>query len=271
MPGRSSLVLTSGRVGETYNIGGRSERTNLQVVKAICALVDELRPRPDRPRARSDQLRAPTGRATTGATPSIRPRSSASSAGAAGDVRDRPAQDRALVPRQPAWWQPLRDGVYRRRAAGTAGCADARVNFRRRRARPGGAGAGRRLRAARPTSSACRPREPADVTDRGARWSAPCRDPSRVWSSTPRPTRRSTRPRTSPRPAQRVNRDGAGKLGAAAARGRCPLIHVSTDYVFDGRKTAPYVRERPGRAARRLWRHQAGRRARRSVAPAAHP
>jgi dTDP-glucose 4,6-dehydratase len=38
------LVLQSGRLGETYNIGGRCERTNLQVVRALCAAVDELRP-----------------------------------------------------------------------------------------------------------------------------------------------------------------------------------------------------------------------------------
>ncbi|TXL66342.1 dTDP-glucose 4,6-dehydratase [Zeimonas arvi] len=37
-------VLVRGRPGETYNIGGRSERTNLQVVRAVCALLDELHP-----------------------------------------------------------------------------------------------------------------------------------------------------------------------------------------------------------------------------------
>jgi dTDP-glucose 4,6-dehydratase len=35
-------VLAKGRVGETYNIGGNAERTNLQVVQGICALVDRL-------------------------------------------------------------------------------------------------------------------------------------------------------------------------------------------------------------------------------------
>jgi dTDP-4-dehydrorhamnose reductase len=40
--------------------------------------------------------------------------------------------------------------------------------------------------------------------------------------------------------AMAVNRDGAGALAAAAARLRVPFIHVSTDYVFDGRKEAPY-------------------------------
>jgi dTDP-glucose 4,6-dehydratase len=37
-------VLERGRVGETYNIGGNSERANINVVEAICDLVDEMRP-----------------------------------------------------------------------------------------------------------------------------------------------------------------------------------------------------------------------------------
>jgi dTDP-glucose 4,6-dehydratase len=39
-------VLDNGCVGETYHIGGNSERTNLEVVTAICELVDEMRPGP---------------------------------------------------------------------------------------------------------------------------------------------------------------------------------------------------------------------------------
>lgn len=39
-----ALVLQRGRVGASYNIGGRAERTNVQVVKSICAALDELRP-----------------------------------------------------------------------------------------------------------------------------------------------------------------------------------------------------------------------------------
>ena len=41
-------VLERGKVGETYNIGGNSERTNIDVVTTICDLVDELRPDPSR-------------------------------------------------------------------------------------------------------------------------------------------------------------------------------------------------------------------------------
>jgi dTDP-glucose 4,6-dehydratase len=38
-------VVTAGTVGETYNIGGHNEQTNLHVVESICALLDELAPR----------------------------------------------------------------------------------------------------------------------------------------------------------------------------------------------------------------------------------
>jgi dTDP-glucose 4,6-dehydratase len=37
-------VLKRGRVGETYNIGGNAEKTNLEVVNTICAILDDLRP-----------------------------------------------------------------------------------------------------------------------------------------------------------------------------------------------------------------------------------
>jgi dTDP-glucose 4,6-dehydratase len=37
-------VVTKGVVGETYNIGGESERKNIEVVRAICKILDELKP-----------------------------------------------------------------------------------------------------------------------------------------------------------------------------------------------------------------------------------
>lgn len=40
-------VLEAGRLGETYNIGGSSEKTNLDVAKKLCAVLDELQPRQD--------------------------------------------------------------------------------------------------------------------------------------------------------------------------------------------------------------------------------
>ena len=40
-------VLTRGRLGESYNVGGRNEWTNLRIVEFICDLVDEAAPHPD--------------------------------------------------------------------------------------------------------------------------------------------------------------------------------------------------------------------------------
>lgn len=37
-------VLAGGRPGQTYNVGGRCEKTNMDVIRTLCALLDELRP-----------------------------------------------------------------------------------------------------------------------------------------------------------------------------------------------------------------------------------
>ena len=41
------LIYHRGKAGETYNIGGRNERTNLQIVDTICNILDDQRPRTD--------------------------------------------------------------------------------------------------------------------------------------------------------------------------------------------------------------------------------
>ena len=56
------LVLEKGRLGETYNIGGWNEKTNLEVVHAICAILDELHPQ-GKPARAPDYLRAGPPRA----------------------------------------------------------------------------------------------------------------------------------------------------------------------------------------------------------------
>lgn len=42
-----ATVLKKGRLGETYNIGGNEEKTNLEVVNCVCSILDRLRPRED--------------------------------------------------------------------------------------------------------------------------------------------------------------------------------------------------------------------------------
>src|SRR5262249_37039342 len=48
-----------------------------------------------------------------------------------------------------------------------------------------------------------------------------------------------------PEIAAKINKAGAGTVAAAAKALRAPIIHLSTDYVFDGAKTSAYVEEDP--------------------------
>jgi dTDP-glucose 4,6-dehydratase len=41
------LVFHQGKSAETYNVGGRNEKTNLEVVGTICSILDEVKPRQD--------------------------------------------------------------------------------------------------------------------------------------------------------------------------------------------------------------------------------
>ena len=51
-------VVRAGVVGQTYNVGGRSEMRNIEVVQAICDSLDEIKPRAQRLLSRADHLRA---------------------------------------------------------------------------------------------------------------------------------------------------------------------------------------------------------------------
>jgi dTDP-4-dehydrorhamnose reductase len=53
------------------------------------------------------------------------------------------------------------------------------------------------------------------------------------------------RAESEPGPAFSINRDGPAVLARICRARRVPLIHVSTDYVFDGTKPAPYTEEDP--------------------------
>ena len=56
------LIAEQGRVGESYNVGGHNERTNIDVARKICALVDEFAPDPTRlARAAHHICRRPAG------------------------------------------------------------------------------------------------------------------------------------------------------------------------------------------------------------------
>jgi dTDP-glucose 4,6-dehydratase len=88
------LALRKGRPGGKYNIGGGNERTNLQVVDRLCAVLDELLPAPG--------------------NPALRARGLASYSGLKTFVKDRPGHDRryaidAGLIRAELGWQPRHD------------------------------------------------------------------------------------------------------------------------------------------------------------------
>ena len=95
-------VLARGRPGETYNVGGRSEQRNIDVVNTLCALLDALASRLSRHSAREAD-RVCEG--SPGPRPPLCHRllEDRGRAGleAAGELRERTAQDGAVVPRQP--------------------------------------------------------------------------------------------------------------------------------------------------------------------------
>ena len=107
-------VVMQGTIGHTYCIGGNCERTNLQVVEAICALMDELAPNskigprrtlvtfvPDRP---GHDLRYAIDASKIGADLGWKPCETFESG-------LRKTVEWYLANR--SWWERIRNGVYR--------------------------------------------------------------------------------------------------------------------------------------------------------------
>jgi dTDP-glucose 4,6-dehydratase len=107
-------VLERGRVGGTYNIGGNAERTNLEVVEALCDLLDELRPRPHGVSHRAqitfvDDRRGHDRRYAIDAG-RIRRELGWKPAESFGSGLRRTVQ---WYLENEAWWRPIRSGIYR--------------------------------------------------------------------------------------------------------------------------------------------------------------
>jgi dTDP-glucose 4,6-dehydratase len=112
-------VVERGRVGESYNIGGRAERRNLEVVEAICDLVDELAPRPG---ARRELIRFVVDR------PGHDARYAIDASKIERELGWTPRRDFAGGLRETvrwyldneAWWKDIRSGAYRGERLGVA-------------------------------------------------------------------------------------------------------------------------------------------------------
>ena len=97
-------VLTCGRPGETYNIGGRTERKNIEIVGLICSELDRLRPKPGGGTYRDQIVHVKDRAATTAATPSTPTRSRPSWVGR------RASRSRPVSARRSSGSRPIRLG-----------------------------------------------------------------------------------------------------------------------------------------------------------------
>ena len=247
---RCSPWSVRGTVGETYCIGGRSERTNLDVVKAICALLDELAPSKAIGR-REALITFVTDRPGHDLRYAIDPDADLQRAwlAAARDLRDRLAQDGGMVsgqsrvvaadPRRRLW----------RRAPGGSGVI---LVF-------GGNGQlGQELTraaAARGIAMHALSHAEADIADGGAVAAALARWKPELVVNAAAYTKVDLA-ETNIEEARRGNEIGPAVLAGACAAAGIPMVHVSTDYVFDGSKADALSGERSGSSDQRLWPQQ---------------
>ncbi|WP_317056209.1 dTDP-glucose 4,6-dehydratase [Roseovarius rhodophyticola] len=115
------LVLEKGKLGRSYNIGGENERTNLELVKTLCSILDDLRPRSDG-KLYADQIEFVTDRPGHDARYAIDPSRIRDELGWRPSVTVEEGLRKTVkwYLDNEAWWQALlnRDGVGKRLGTG---------------------------------------------------------------------------------------------------------------------------------------------------------
>jgi dTDP-glucose 4,6-dehydratase len=106
-------ILAWGLPGESYNIGGRAERTNLEVASSICAALDAIRPRPDG-RSHRTRITFVTDRPGHDFRYAIDPTKIMSETGwsAVETFETGLAKTISWYLENESWWRPLRRSVY---------------------------------------------------------------------------------------------------------------------------------------------------------------
>lgn len=105
------LIASQGRLGEKYNVGGSNERRNIDVVKRICSLMDELRPKAT---PHADLITYVTDRPGHDVRYAIDATKLETELGWKAEENFDSGIERTVrwYLNNEWWWQPLRDGVY---------------------------------------------------------------------------------------------------------------------------------------------------------------
>lgn len=105
------LIASNGRLGETYNVGGRNERTNIEVVRTICTILDRLAPK-SHPHA--DLITFVTDRPGHDARYAIDATKLETELGWRAQETFETGIEKTVAwyLANEAWWRPLRDKVY---------------------------------------------------------------------------------------------------------------------------------------------------------------
>jgi dTDP-glucose 4,6-dehydratase len=121
-----ALVATKGEVGRSYNIGGRNERTNLEVVEAICDALDRIRPR-EGGGSRRDLIRFVTDRPGHDLRYAIDASRIESELGWRAQETFDTGLERTVrwFVENEAWWRPIRERRYAGERLGRGGTAAA--------------------------------------------------------------------------------------------------------------------------------------------------
>lgn len=114
-------VIAKGKLGQTYNIGGNNERRNIDLVRLLCSLLDDLRPRQDK-KSYAEQITFVTDR------PGHDLRYAIDASKIKRDLGWSPKQDHTSGFRKTvqwylenqSWWQSILDGSYKLERLGTA-------------------------------------------------------------------------------------------------------------------------------------------------------
>lgn len=248
------LILRRGTPGEKYNIGGRNERTNIEVVEAICDHLDQLKPAGSVAHRR-DLITFVADRPGHDRRYAIDATKLETELGwrAQEDFESGLTKTVEWYLAHEAWWQPLRSDIYGGERLGLMAKGKAPASARRPHpdtrpvlviGRNGQVARALDVRGFGDLPHVTMGRDVADLTDKTALAAvfAEYQPQLVVNAAAYTAVDKAENERDL---AFAVNSDGPAHLAALCADAAIPLVHISTDYVFDGTKREAYVEHDP--------------------------